>query len=140
MHKRTRSRECALQILYTIDISGSLANDALATFWIEHPTFAEEVRKFSNELVEGVYANIAQIDKTISKYAINWTLKRMAVVDRNILRLAVYELLFKDDIPPKVTINEAVEIAKKFGDANSSKFVNAILDKIGKETKRIEKG
>ena len=78
------------------------------------------------------------VDKTISEHATNWTLKRMAVVDRNILRFATYELLFRDDIPPKVTINEAVDIAKKFGDANSGKFVNGILDKIGKDAKRIE--
>ena len=140
MRKRTKARECTLQILYTLDIAKLPAEQAIADFWGEHPSVTKEIRKFTEELVEGVYKNIELIDKEISASATNWTLKRMAVVDRNILRLAAYELLFRDDIPPKVTINEAVDIAKKFGDANSGKFVNGILDKIGKESKRIEKG
>jgi len=139
MRKRTKARECALQILYTMDIAGVQLEVALSDFWNEHPSFEKEIRDFAKGLLEGINENTEKINKTISEYATNWTMKRMAVVDRNILRLATYELLFREDIPPKVTINEAVDIAKKFGDANSGKFVNGILDKIGKEAKRIEK-
>ena len=137
MRKRTKARECVLQILYTMDVSGIKADEALSEFWDEHPSFIEEIREFAEELVKGVRKDIEKIDKIISEHATNWTLKRMAVVDRNILRLAAYELLFRSDIPPKVSINEAVDIAKKYGDANSGKFVNGILDRIGKEAKRI---
>lgn len=140
MRKRTKSRECVLQILYAMDVTSIGAEEALADFWAEHPSFTKEIREFAEELIKGVHENMEKIDKAISEYATNWTLKRMAVVDRNILRYATYELLFRSDIPPKVTINEAVDIAKKFGDANSGKFVNGILDKIGREAKRIEKG
>lgn len=139
MRKRTKARECALQILYAMDIAKLPVEHGVANFWDDHSSVTKEIRGFTEELVKGVYKNIERIDKTISGSATNWTLKRMAVVDRNILRFATYELLFRDDIPPKVTINEAVDIAKKFGDANSGKFVNGILDKIGKESKRIEK-
>jgi len=120
-----------------MDISGIKVDEALSEFWGEHPSFIEEIREFAEELAKGVGKDIEEIDKRISEHATNWTLKRMAVVDRNILRLATYELLFRSDIPPKVSINEAVDIAKKYGDANSGKFVNGILDRIGKEAKRI---
>ena len=140
MRKRTKARECVLQVLYTMDVAPiRKAEEALADFWSEHPSHEQEIRRFSEELVCGVHENLERIDCTISKYATNWTLKRMAVVDRNILRFAVYELLFREDIPPKATINEAVDIAKKFGDTDSGKFVNGVLDKVGKEAKRIEK-
>lgn len=138
MRKRTLAREYALQILYSIDIGNLKPEEALESFWEDNPPVAGEVREFAESIVQGICGNIENIDNTISKYATNWTLKRMAVVDRNILRSAVYELLFREDIPPKVTINEAVDIAKKFGDENSGKFVNGVLDKIGKESKRIE--
>jgi len=138
MRKRTKARECVLQVLYTMDVSCiKEAKEALEEFWAEHPSYSNEIREFAAELVGGVSKEMDRLDKTISEYATNWSLKRMAVVDRNILRFATFELLFREDIPPKVTINEAVDIAKKFGDANSGKFVNGILDKIGKEAKRI---
>jgi transcription antitermination factor NusB len=140
MRKRTKARECTLQALYIIDIASKSAAEALSDFWEDHPDATQEVQEFTKELLEGTYQHRDEIDATISRYATNWTLQRMAIVDRNILRFATYELLFRSDIPPKVTINEAVDIAKKFGDANSGKFVNGILDKIGKESKRIEKG
>jgi N utilization substance protein B len=91
---------------------------------------------FSSQLVQGVAENLEKIDKKISEYATNWRLERMAYVDRNILRLGSYELLFREDIPPKVSINEAVELAKKFSSQEASKFVNGILDKIKSEHKK----
>jgi N utilization substance protein B len=137
MRRRTRSREFALQLLYEIDISREDCDTALANFW---QTLAEEeadkeIKDFTEDLVRGVVGNLELIDSTISKHATNWQLKRMPVVDRNILRLSCYELCFRDDIPPKVSINEAVELAKKYSELEAGKFVNAVLDKI-----KLEKG
>ena len=133
MRKRTKARECALQILYQIDLSGSNAQDCVKNYWENYQKDGEPpVKEFAELLVFGVRDNMERIDKIVSSYAENWQLNRMAVVDRNILRLATFELLYRDDIPPKVSINEAIDIAKKFGDQDSGKFVNGILDKINK--------
>lgn len=129
MRKRTKGRELALKILYQVDIRKEDASCVLADFWQRHHP-AKSIREFATAIVLGTLENLAQIDSLISKYARNWQLKRMAVIDRNILRLASFELLFLADIPLKVSINEAVELAKKYGDIDSSKFVNGILDKI----------
>jgi N utilization substance protein B len=132
MRKRTKSRECALKILYAIDITGEDAKKAIDIFWKNHESVEAQVETFADALVIGVYKNRELIDGLISKYATNWQLKRMAVIDRNILRFATYELLFMEDVPPKVSINEAIDIAKKYGDKDSGSFVNGILDKINK--------
>jgi len=132
MRKRTLARECALQVLYQLDITGDSPENALESFWSNRKDDGMEavLKEFSAELVKGVAQNREEIDKKIVKYAANWQLKRMAVVDRNIMRLGCFELLYRDDIPPKVSINEAVELAKKFSGIESGKFVNAILDKV----------
>ena len=91
---------------------------------------------FGDALVRGTKANQEKIDQTISRFTEHWDLERMAVVDRNILRLAVYELLWTGDVPPKVAINEAIEIAKKFGTRESGRFINGILDRVHKELRR----
>jgi len=91
------------------------------------------VQEYANIIVNGVLDKIGKIDSIITSYAENWELKRMAVIDRNVMRMACFELLFLDDIPPKVSINEAVNLAKKYGDVDSGKFVNGILDKISKK-------
>lgn len=132
MRKRTKARELALKCLYQIDITKEEASSALTNFWQEHKA-AKPVKEFTAQIIQGTLANLAQIDSVLSRYAQNWRLKRMAVIDRNILRLGCFELLFLEDIPPKVSINEAVELAKKYGDVDSSKFVNGILDKIHKQ-------
>ena len=134
MRKRSKARELALKFLYQIDIIKEDPEGILALFWQEHRV-AKSVKEFTNQVVKGTLEHLSQIDRVISRYAQNWQLKRMAVIDRNILRLASFELLFLEDIPPKVSINEAVELAKKYGDLESSKFVNGILDKIHKEAK-----
>ncbi|MBI3990524.1 MAG: transcription antitermination factor NusB [Candidatus Omnitrophica bacterium] len=131
MRKRTKSRECALQILYQIDITGVDADTALENYWSGHKE-DEGARDFCNAITKGTVSNKELIDTLITRYAENWEIKRMAVVDRNILRLAAYELLFLEDVPPKVSINEAIELAKKFGDSESGRFVNGIIDKINK--------
>ncbi|MDD2689382.1 MAG: transcription antitermination factor NusB [Candidatus Omnitrophica bacterium] len=132
MRKRTKSREFALQVLYQMDITRDNCDTALTNFWqsqsAELPD--EDLRDFTSAIVRGVIQNLVMIDGKIAQYAANWQLERMAVVDRNILRMGCFELLFRDDIPPKVSINEAVELAKKYSTQEAGKFVNAILDKI----------
>lgn len=132
MRRRTKARECALKILYAIDITKDPERKCIDNFWESHPDIENDVKSFTEELVEGVAKNKDYIDQTISKYATNWQIQRMATIDRNILRMSTFELIFAEDIPPKVSINEAVEIAKKYGDRDSGKFVNGILDKINK--------
>ena len=136
MRKRSQSREYALQILYQIDITHDNYEASIANFWQspECETTQEEIKDFTGQLVKGVVDNLNNIDSKISQYAANWQLERMAVIDRNILRMGCCELIFRKDIPPKVSINEAVELAKKYSGSEAGKFVNAILDKIKLET------
>jgi transcription antitermination factor NusB len=132
MRKRTKAREYVLQMLYQVDITGGNWQETLESFWKsnEQEDIISELKDFSAELLGGVVQNLQEIDKKISQYAANWQLERMAFVDRNIMRLGCFELLFREDIPPKVAINEAVELAKKYSGLESGKFVNAILDQI----------
>jgi len=143
MRKRTKARECALKILYSIDLNPAESKQNLESllknFWEANHVTDVEVIKFTENIVEGTVNNMESINNLISKYTTNWTLGRMAVIDRNILRFATFELMYIMDIPPKVTINEAVEIAKKYGDSDSGKFVNGILDKIHKTEMPKEK-
>ncbi len=132
MRKRTKSRECALQILYTIDIRGDSPSNITQIYWENHQQFLS-CRDFTDMLVKGILMHRQEIDKVISTYASNWKLGRMAIVDRNVLRISAFELLYLDEIPPKVSINEAVNLAKKFSTVDSGKFVNGILDRINKE-------
>jgi transcription antitermination factor NusB len=134
MRKRSLAREYALQILYEIDITHAEYVEILGTFWhLIEDDVSDEVKKFAAELVEMVMLHRDDIDKKIMQYATNWELDRMAVVDRNVLRLCGCELLYRPDIPPKVSINEAVDLAKKFSGLPAGKFVNGILDKIKSE-------
>jgi len=135
MRKRTKAREFALKILYSVDIRKDEAEECSRLFWENEKDAEQEVKEFCNFLVDGVVKNMERINSVISKSATNWQIQRMATIDRNILRLATFELLFVDEIPPKVSINEAIEIAKKYGDKDSGKFVNGVLDKINKEGK-----
>ena len=132
MRKRTIARECALKVLYQAEITRREIQVAADNYWGEYETIDQVVKEFSDRLTQGVMLYSKVIDEKISQYATNWQLKRMAVIDRNILRIGTFELLYTPDIPPKATINEAVELAKKYGDIESSKFVNGILDKIHK--------
>lgn len=137
MRKRTQAREIALQILYQIDVTNDSPQEALDNFWQANQEIKDNsIKNFTILLVQGVTDNLNQINQEISEYAQNWQLKRMAVVERNILRLAGFELLFCKDIPPKVTINEAIELTKKFSGVEASKFVNGILDKIKEKKKK----
>lgn len=137
MRKRTRSREFALQLLYQADIRHEDINSILDGFWDSQSQSSEDIEasimEFAVSLARGTYENLKKIDTTISLYAQNWQLERMAVIDRNIMRMCCYEFIHFDDIPSKVSINEAVDLAKKYGDLESGKFVNGILDKINKK-------
>lgn len=132
MRKRTRGRECALKMLYAIEIAKETPERGMAIFWENADPVEFEVKDFADELVRGVADHLDEIDALITKHATNWQLDRMAVIDKNVLRIGTYELLHRDDVPPKVSINEAIELAKKYGDKDSGKFVNGVLDKINK--------
>lgn len=129
MRKRTQAREFALQIMYQQDLNPEPLGALLKSFWESNPS-PPEVQEYAEKIVQGTFLHLREIDAVLSKYAEHWELPRMAVVDRNILRLSTYELLYVEEIPLKVAINEAVNIAKKFSQEDSGKFVNGILDKI----------
>ncbi len=134
MSSRRESREFALQILYQIDLSKQDAEESLKNFWADK-SFSPETKKFTENLVKGTFAKQKDIDLLICQYSDHWKIERLNAIDRNILRFAIYELLYLKDIPPVVSINEAIEVAKKYSTADSGKFVNAVLDKI-----KVKKG
>ena len=129
MKKRTKARELALQYLYQLDLCGpDLA--PVAREFIHGEDGDEETRRFAMRLIEGTLENRPEIDRTVQGVAQNWNVARMAVIDRNVLRLATYELLHCPDIPPKVAINEAIELGKRYSTQNSGGFINGVLDKV----------
>jgi N utilization substance protein B len=129
MKHRTRSREVALQYLYQVDITSSHTEDALSAFF-EHFVDNDELIPYAREIVDGVCTHLVQIDDLIEKASDNWKVSRMSTTDRNILRIATYELAFRDDVPYKVVINEAIEIAKRFGSSKFPSFANGVLDRV----------
>ena len=133
MKKRTRARELALQFLYQLDLRGTEFLDEVQTFLREEEG-DKGTREFAQHLVRGTVENQAAIDLTIREVAQNWDIERMAVIDRNVLRMATYEILHRKDIPPKVSINEAIELGKRYSTQNSGGFINGVLDKIKDRT------
>lgn len=133
MNVRRKARESALQILYRIDIAEGGGNEA---FGPEMHGLAPgtEARRYCSEIVKGVTEEKDVIDREIEKHSENWSMERMAVVDRNILRVAVYELMFSREVPYKVVIDEAVELAKRYGAEDSGAFINGILDRVHRAT------
>jgi N utilization substance protein B len=130
MGSRSKARECALQALYQLDTAGGSPSDVLAGLWAHFELVDDDTKGFAEALVRGAQREQKTIDELIQRTSTNWKLERMARVDRNILRLAVYEILKRADVPVKVTLNEAVELSKKYGSEESSAFVNGILDRI----------
>jgi transcription antitermination factor NusB len=129
MKKRTRARELALQFLYQLDLRGvDLLAEAKA--YVRGEEKDAETAKFALRLIDGTHAHRPAIDAVIQGVAQNWNISRMAVIDRNVLRLATYELLHCKDVPPKVAINEAIELGKRYSTQNSGAFINGILDRI----------
>ncbi len=128
--QRRKAREYALKILYMIDIRKEPPQKIIEEFWKNVDEKNEEVKKFANEIVNGVIEKLNEIDKIISNVSLNWEIERMSYIDRNILRIGTYEIYYRNDIPKVVSINEGIEISKKYGDEDSPKFVNGILHKI----------
>ena len=158
-NKRRKGREAALQILYMVEIGKPKKQTVSIRRYWEHDWVVESdcrlcpeecsdrdkpksrfsspvnrlaESRFTEQLINGVFDNLEEIDHQIGEHSHNWKLNRMSSVDRNILRIAIFELLFCDEIPPKVSINEAIEVAKTYGDKNSPSFINGILDQIEK--------
>ena len=155
MHNRRRAREIALQVLYELDMVQIDVAEAVALFWdhftapeeayepfwayfdqientqtprLKNVAVSEEAKAFSIQLIEGAWQRRHEIDRLISECSEHWSVSRMSKVDRSILRMAVYELMYCDDIPPKVTLNEAIDLGKTYGSENSGAFINGILD------------
>ncbi|OQY99017.1 MAG: transcription antitermination factor NusB [Candidatus Brocadia sp. UTAMX2] len=129
MRNRTIARELAIQALYQLDLRGDEILGEIESF-CKRSTEKHDVYQFAIAFTNGCRSHLKEIDEKISMVTEHWELRRMAIIDKNILRLGVYELLYRNDIPPKVSINEAIELAKKFSTKNSGTFVNGILDKI----------
>jgi N utilization substance protein B len=132
MGKRRQAREAALQLLYALDMTHTEVTAMLESAWTK-AVIAVETRDFTSALVTGVMAHRAEIDALIQTWSAHWSLERIGLVERNILRFAIYELLFMPEIPPNVTINEAVEVAKKYGTEEAPSFINGILDRVKHE-------
>jgi N utilization substance protein B len=132
---RTTAREAALQMLFAIDATGNDVDQAISDFWRELPGDAEG-REYADQLVRGVRDGAEKLDERIRAASQNWRLERMARIDRNALRLGTYELLTRTDVPRAVVLDEAVELAKRFGGEESSKFVNGVLDRIADDLGR----
>ena len=135
--KRTRARELAMQALYQLDVQGPVLLEGLDAFFKENEADGP-TRKLASQWSRGAWENLAQCDELITASTIKWQLSRLSPVDKGILRLAVYQLKFCPDIPVKVVINEAIEIAKKFSTAQSSAFVNGVLDAVLKRVTKQE--
>jgi transcription antitermination protein NusB len=135
MGKRRRAREAAIQYHFWRDLQHGETPERMDDFWDFCPV-KPNVREFAQPLIEGMVAHLPEIDGQIKRYCENYNLNRISAVDRNVLRLAIYEMLFRDDIPPVVSINEAIELAKTFGGAESGGFVNGILDRVRKDLTR----
>lgn len=137
---RRLARETALQVLFQRDLTKeSLITAEIVERWAAEFVVPEASRPFIQELVDGTIAHQDEIDQTIASIAQDWTLSRMANVDRNVMRLATYEILFCPDIPGRVSLNEAIELAKRFGGEESATFVNGILDRVVASVSKVER-
>jgi N utilization substance protein B len=128
-YSRSRCREWALQFLYQAEFAGPHRPEALERFW-RHFQAEGTAPAYLKDLVEGVASHLEELDVFIVRFSEHWRLERMTIVDRNLLRLAIYELLYQPHIPAKVVINEAVEMAKRYGSEASGGFINGILDQV----------
>ena len=129
MGKRRMARQAAVQFHFWRDVQGGGAPEKMDEFWEFCPA-KPNVREFAQPLIDGMVAHLPEIDERIARYCDNYEFRRISPVDRNVLRLAIFEMLYRDDIPPVVSINEAIELAKTFGGNDSGRFVNGILDRV----------
>lgn len=135
---RRKARVIALQILYEVDLTNHGAQETIDRFMAEQ-ALPEENRLFVRSLVDGIISNIDDLDNYIREFATAWPVEQLALIDRNILRLAIYEILIGHTVPLKVAINEAIELAKKFGGDNSARFVNGVLSTVSTLALKLEK-
>jgi N utilization substance protein B len=138
MGQRRKAREETLRILFRLEFENTQAEKTLNQYW-ENKKASEEIKEYSNWLVNGIISNQSKIDNIIQQVSEHWRISRMALVDRNILRMAVFELLYEENIAPAIVINEAIEIAKKYSGDEAATFVNGVLDAIRKGLKDIKK-
>jgi len=136
MGKRRKARENALQILFQLEFNNTRVEEIITQFWKDKKT-SQEIREYATWLVKGIISHQEEINKLIQSISDHWRLSRMALIDRNILRTAVFELLYEETIAPAIVINEAIEIAKKYSSDEAAAFVNGILDAI---RKKLEQG
>jgi transcription antitermination protein NusB len=133
---RRKAREIVVQLLYQMEVNPAEPHEAVELFW-KGNSAAQPVKEFVNRIVEGVHGKQEEIDNLLKKHSEHWRLERMDRVDKSILRMAIFEIMFCDDIPVKVAMNEAVDLGKKFGAEESGAFINGILDKISRVEGRI---
>lgn len=138
MGKRRKARESTLQILFQLEFNNPQPEKAIKQYW-KYQRASKEIRSYSDLLVEGILSHQEEIDTLIQSVSEHWRLARMAVVDRNILRIAVFELLYEENITPAIIINEAIEIAKKYSNEEAAMFVNGLLDAVRKKLESDEK-
>ncbi len=147
MGQRRKSREIALQMLYQLEMTGQPPHEVIDLYYQivsgedgKSADLAESVRPFAEQLVNGVYQHRDELDAMIIAASENWRLERMSIIDRNVLRIALFEMLYRPEIPPKVSINEAIDLGKTFGSPDSGAFINGILDRLLREVNRIREG
>ena len=131
MASRRQCREWVVQLLFILDMNKQALDQLFKDFWLEQEASAK-AKKFTEDHVRDIVGKIEKLDEVLRNYSHNWDLHRIGVVERNVIRMAIYEILFRDDIPAVVSINEAVDIAKYFGNSESGRFVNGILDNLRK--------
>ncbi len=147
MGQRRKSREVALQMLYQLEMTGQAPHEVIDLFYElaqeeddRKAEILESARPFAEKIVNGVYLHRDEIDRMIVDASENWRLERMSIIDRNVLRIAVFEMLYCLEIPPKVSINEAIDLGKTFGSPDSGSFINGILDHLLPEINRMRQG
>ncbi|WP_437575709.1 transcription antitermination factor NusB [Sorangium sp. So ce887] len=138
MGARSTGREAALQMLFALEAGGNPAPRVVATFWRETPGDPEG-RAYADEVAIGVAKDLAAVDEAIRKASTNWRLERMARVDRNVLRLGAWELMNHPEVPRAVILDEAVELAKRYGSEESGAFVNGVLDRVAENLGRVDR-
>jgi transcription antitermination factor NusB len=131
MGKRTKARECALQLLYQWDLTREPMDKVAGLYW-QVRTTTDETRRMAERLARGAQSELSRIDEVIGQASRNWRMDRIAAVDKNIMRIATYELMREPETPPSVVIDEAIEMAKRFGEGDSPAFVNGVLDAVNR--------
>jgi len=137
MGKRRKARESALQILFQLEFDDTQPEKVIDSFW-KNQKATKEIKENSRWLVDGITSHRDSIDRLIQSVSANWRISRMAIVDRNVMRIAVFELLHGEDLAPAIVINEAIEIAKKYSSEEGATFINGILDAVRKEIQKMK--